>query len=342
MTTEPQRARRAIVALLLLLLVLCPLLVEGLPATLILGRFQTFTTIFLGIFIEAVPFLLAGTIASGAIEVLVSRERMLSLIPNNPVVAALTGSMLGFVFPVCECGVVPVTRRLFHKGMPLSMGVAYMLAAPVINPIVIASTWTAFGLGNVLLARVGLTLAITVVIGYAFTLARDPKRLLQPEPAAPETNHTSVGMACTYDLPTSRQWFRRLAQALSVAGDEFFEMGRYLVVGSLLAAALQTLVPQTALIGIGRGPVVSIIAMMLLAFMLAVCSTVDAFVSLAFANTFTTGSILAFLIFGPMVDLKSLLMFLGVFRGRTVAYLVLLPLVMTLFATLLLNLNVGW
>lgn len=296
----------------------------------VLSVFQTFTTVFLGIFIEAVPFLLTGTIASSLIEVFVSRERVLRLVPRNPIVAALMGSVLGFAFPVCECGVVPITRRLFRKGLPLSAGVAYLMAAPVINPIVIASTWAAFGFGRMLLARVGLTLVVAVTTGCVFALAREPRRVLRHLPVAPLNPH-----------PPQR-WSRRLARALVVAGDEFFEMGRYLVLGSLLAATLQTLVPQAALLGIGSGPVASVLAMILLAFVLSVCSTVDAFVSLAFTGTFTAGSILAFLVFGPMVDLKSLLMFLGVFRRRAVVYLVLLPLAMTLFAALFLNLNVGW
>jgi uncharacterized membrane protein YraQ (UPF0718 family) len=116
----------------------------------------------------------------------------------------------------------------------------------------------------------------------------------------------------------------------------------FLVAGSLLAAAMQSLVPQSALIALGQGPVVSVLVLMALAFVLSICSTVDAFVALSFANVFSSGSILAFLVFGPMVDIKSSLMFLRVFRRRTVAYLVLLPLMFTLFFTLLLNLRVGW
>ncbi|MGB4871496.1 MAG: permease, partial [Candidatus Promineifilaceae bacterium] len=100
-------------------------------------RFQTFTTIFLGIFIEAVPFLLAGSIVSGLIEIFIDRDWLARWVPRRAAAAALTGALMGFAFPVCECGVVPVTRRLYHKGLPLSVGVAFLLAAPVVNPIVI-------------------------------------------------------------------------------------------------------------------------------------------------------------------------------------------------------------
>ena len=127
-----------------------------------------------------------------------------------------------------------------------------------------------------------------------------------------------------------------------ISGDDFMDMGRYLVIGSFLAAAMQTLVPQSALLALGSGPVISVLVMMLLAFVLSVCSTVDAILALSIANTFTTGSILAFLVFGPMVDIKSSLMFLGVFRRRTVLYLILLPFLLSLLMGVFINLNIGW
>lgn len=130
--------------------------------------------------------------------------------------------------------------------------------------------------------------------------------------------------------------------ALKMASDEFFEMGRYLIIGSLLAAGMQTLVSQEVLLALGRGPLISVLAMQGLAFLLSVCSTVDAFLALAFVGTFTTGSIISFLTFGPMVDIKSTLMFLGVFQKRTVLYLIVLPFLMSLLAGVWLNLNVSF
>ncbi len=118
-------------------------------------------------------------------------------------------------------------------------------------------------------------------------------------------------------------------------------MARYLIIGSMLAASMQTLVPQSALLSIGQGPVLSVIAMQVLAFVLSICSTVDSFVALAFVNSFTTGSILSFLVFGPMVDIKSSLMFLGVFQRRVVAYLIVLPLLITLLIGIAWNFYMG-
>jgi hypothetical protein len=133
-----------------------------------------------------------------------------------------------------------------------------------------------------------------------------------------------------------------LGQAMSIATSEFFEMGRYLILGCLMAASMQTLLNQQTLQVIGQGPVLSVLVMQAFAFILSVCSTVDAFLALAFVNTFSLGSIVAFLSFGPMVDVKSTMMFLGVFQRRTVFYLIILPFLMNLLAGILINLNSGY
>jgi uncharacterized membrane protein YraQ (UPF0718 family) len=301
---------------------------------------RTFVTVFLGIFIEALPFLLLGTLASGLVEEFVGQETMSRLAPRNRLRAALTGALMGLAFPVCECGVVPLTRRLLRKGLPLPVGVSFLLAAPVINPVVILSTFAAFGWGPVLLGRVFLTLLIALSVGLIFGLAPRPLQLLQlsawPTVSGGDGSTRSGAAAIRASLSL------RLTRSLAVAADEFFEMGRYLVLGSLLSAAMQTVVPQPTLLSIGSGALSSVVAMLALAFVLSVCSTVDAFLALAFVNTFTTGSILGFLVFGPMVDVKSVLMFLSVFRRRVALYLVLLPLMMSLLMAVYFNLNVGW
>jgi uncharacterized membrane protein YraQ (UPF0718 family) len=130
----------------------------------------------------------------------------------------------------------------------------------------------------------------------------------------------------------------RLRMLLSHAGGEFFEMGRYLVIGGLIAATLQTVIPRSALLMLGQGPVISILALMLLAVILSICSTVDAFVALAFASSFMPGAVLAFLVFGPMIDIKSMLMFSSTFRPRTVLLITLLTFQMVLLAALIVNL----
>lgn len=320
-----------------------PAWVEGL-----LDHLSNFSAVFLGIFIEAAPFLLLGTLGSGIVEVFLDRGDLVRWIPRQPLLGALTGSLIGLFFPVCECGVVPFTRRLIYKGVPVPVAIATLMAAPVLNPIVIASTLAAFGPGPVFWGRMGLSLLIATLTGLAFSAIPNPGMLLRgtatilpemPLLAMPSLAMPSQGISA----PSPRTPFReRARQALLISADEFFEMGRFLILGALLAALMQTFTRQSALLGIGQGPVLSVVVMLILAVLLSVCSTVDAFIALAFTGTFTGGAVLAFLVFGPMVDIKSTLMFLRVFRPRAVAYLVLLPMVMTLAATVFLNYFFPW
>jgi uncharacterized protein len=306
------------------------------PLTATLNGLSTFTAIFLGIFIEAAPYLLLGTLASGLVEVFFNRDEIASLFPRKGFMGAIAGSLLGLFFPVCECGVVPLTRRLFQKGMPPAMGISFLLAAPVLNPITIASTYAAFGPGPVLYGRMGLALIVAVTTGLIFSLQSDQQGMLRSLPAPAPAPVLQLGPVQKEPL------IQRLRRMMVIAGDEFFEMGRYLVIGSMLAALMQTFVPQQALIAAGQGPLLSIIVMVLVAVLLSVCSTVDAFIALAFANAFSVGSILAFLVYGPMVDIKSTLLYLRVFRTRTVVYLVTIPLLITMIASAAMNYFGTW
>lgn len=299
-------------------------------ATRLQPRLQLFATIFLGIFIEALPFLLLGVLASAAIQLLVSPAWLRRLSPRSAPLAALTGATLGlFCLPVCECGTVPATRRLLAKGAPLPLGIAFLLAAPAVNPVVIASTWIAFnGHPLIVFGRLGLTILIATIVAIVLGNHPHPEEVIAPLAHLDPHDHGDAGRG-------------RVARLCLHAGDEFFEMGRYLVAGAAAAALFQTIVPREALLSLGQGPVVSVLVLMALATILSICSTVDAFVALAFANHFLPGALLAFLVFGPMIDLKSVLLFTTTFRRRTVLILVVLVAQLAILAGVAINLVVG-
>jgi len=331
-TTTSRRASRTAIWLILLF-VLAVILASITPWSLFLNlvsKLNLFATVFLGIFIEAVPYLLFGTLISGLVEVFLDRDLMARFISKRPVPAAITGALMGLVFPVCECGVIPLTRRLFHKGLPLPAGIAFLLAAPVFNPIVIFSTSAAFGWGPMLWWRVGLSLFIAVVVGLVFAVEQDPSNVLRPMFMSAHS-HEHIHNEETASFGD------KIQQALLICADEFFEMGRYLILGAMLAAGLQTFIPQASLLAIGSGQILSVLVMIVLAVILSICSTVDAFVALSFVGTFSFGSILSFLVFGPMVDIKSTLMYLQVFHRKPVAYLILIPFLMSLLAGIAFN-----
>ena len=297
-----------------------------------------FSTRFLGIFIEALSFLLLGTLISGLIGVFVNKEDMTRLVPRNVIAATLVGSLLGFLFPVCECGVVPVTRRLYQKGLPLHVGITFLLAAPVMNPMALVSTYVAFGWGPVLIGRYVISWIMAITVGLLFSLENHPQRVMLPQ-ALPGISGGSSGVPAMTIATKRAALLPGLKQALKLASEEFAEMGRFLVVGAFLAALMQTLVPQETIKVLATNPVNSVLVMAGLAFLLSLCSTVDAFLALSFARTFTTGSILTFLTFGPMVDIKTTMMYQGTFRRRTVAFMIILPFLMSILAGIWLNLN---
>lgn len=290
---------------------------RALPAQLapLTSRVQGLITIFLSIFIEALPFVVAGVLVSSAIALFVSDDLIRRLMPSGALPAALVGALLGLAFPVCECGTVPMTRRLLHKGASLPFGVAFLLAAPVINPIVIASTYVAFN-GDWLIVggRIGLTLLIAV--GVAVVLNRLPGRQAMLVPSAA---HAADGCECE-----QHEHGRSLGGVLRHSAGELLEMSRWLIFGALLAATLQAFVPQSALLRVGTGPLTSVLVLMALAVLLSVCSTVDAFLALALSAAFGPGALLAFLVFGPMIDIKSALMFLTTLSPRAVALIIAL------------------
>lgn len=332
LTTPPNRLPRNLILLVtlgVLVFIASAMLPSGFFPWL-WDRLNIFATVFLGIFVEAVPYLLLGTLASGLVEVFFDRDQMSKWISSRPVASSVTGALMGMVFPVCECGVIPLTRRLFRKGLPLSAGIAFLLAAPVINPIVMFSTAAAFGWGQMLLWRFVLSISIAVVTGLIFSVEKDAANLLRPAvDFSHEHEHDHSHPSDTFG--------EKIRRALLITTDEFFEMGRFLVFGSVLAAGLQAFIPQAVLLAVGSGPILSTLIMLALAVLLSICSTVDSFVALGFIGTFSFGSVLSFLVFGPMVDIKSVMMYLQVFKRRAVFYIVAIPFMMSLLSGLLFN-----
>lgn len=290
----------------------------------------SFATLFLGVLFEALPFLLVGVLVSSAVQQWVSPALIRRLSPAGRLRGALAGALLGAVFPVCECGVVPVARRLLDKGASMPAALGFLLAGPVVNPIVFAATWTALG-AEMAMFRLLLSLGIAVSIAWLFGFHPDPTALIRPSgiTESPGTVSEAAGRA------------DRVLDWLVGAATELLEMGRYLVIGAAAAAVLRTVVPGTSLIAFGQGPILSVGLMMVLAALLSICSVVDAFVALSLSGLASSGAMLAFLVFGPVVDLKSVVMYGAIFRWRMVLVLALLLTQVVFLIGVALNLNIG-
>jgi uncharacterized protein len=284
---------------------------------------QIFSTTFLSVLIGAFPFIVVAVLASALIEHVIPRETIARLLPKNRWVALLLAPLVGIVIPMCECGIIPVARRLARKGVPLAVAVAFMLANPIINPLVIFSTYLAFPFDlEILWWRLGLGYLISILAGIAVMIwqRRVDREVLLPDPVQMAPIAFMEGGETTAALQRPRfesRWIRTLQHA----GDEFFDVAKYFVLGAFLAASAHAFVDRQYLETVGLHPVSSVTTMMALAFVLSICSEADAFVAASFGPVFTGGSIIAFLVFGPMTDIKNTLMMLSTFEKRFVLYL---------------------
>lgn len=281
-------------------------------------------TIFLSILIEALPFVLIGVLIAGGIQIFVTEDHIKKWIPKNKTMAVLMSCFVGALFPACECGIVPIVRRLVSKGVPIYAAIGFMLTGPLINPIVIASTYMAFGNNFKIAAlRMGIGFLVAVIIAFAvswFFKGNQLKASVSIESSHNHSNKESI---------TNRFW-----SMLTHSIDEFFDMGKYLIIGALLASFVQTYMSSKSLLEIGSSTASSLLVMMGLAYILSLCSEADAFIGVSFSSLFPTTSILGFLIFGPMIDLKNTFMLLSVFRIKFVISLLTLVIAI-IFVTLM-------
>lgn len=264
-------------------------------------------TIFLSIVIEALPFVLLGCIISGALQVFLTPERVRRILPQNKFLSVVVGCGLGFFFPSCECGIVPIVNQFMKKDVPAHTAFAFMLTAPIINPIVIFSTFIAFG-NNIQFAlwRVLGSFVVALVIGTWLAYFRQESILKELPPTQ---------CAVVHEEPQAESIGARAWSVLTHGTDEFFDTGRYLVFGSLAAAAMQTYLPTGLMLQLGSTKILAILVMIVLAVTLSLCSEADAFIGSSLLSLFGAGPVVGFLVFGPMVDIKNLLMMKRYFKG---------------------------
>jgi uncharacterized membrane protein YraQ (UPF0718 family) len=320
-----------------------------------LTPFHDFCLLFLSIILEGAPFILLGTLISGFIDAYLPAGLIDRWLPKNKVVAVFLSGLLGAVFPVCECAVVPVIRRLIRKGLPISCAITYMLSAPIINPIVVVSTMKAFStsLGQFSLRETEMAVAygpvfmtssrlliafiVTVAVGLVVLKVRS-RSILQPgvipddleESAGKTTNathaHEDAEGACCADTCDAAPVAideeprrNRLVLAMRTTMRDFMETAMYFTIGVAITSVFKAYVTEDLILLFNQNEVTGIALMMVLAFVLSLCSTSDAFIAANFPVP--QSAKLAFLVYGPMMDVKLVFMYLSVFRPKFVATL---------------------
>lgn len=267
-------------------------------------RAQDGLTLALSVLIESLPFVVLGVLLSIIVQVWVPPGAIERWMPRAPWARRAVLSLLGMLIPVCECGNVPFARGLLMRGFRVSDTLTFLVAAPIVNPIVIISTHAAFGFSDgILVARLVGGFLIANLIGWLYSRHPDPDKLL-----------TERFLETCEIVVQERGGRGRRSLAQFVV--ELRSVMPALIIGSMVAGAVQVLIPRSALLAIGSDPALSIAAMMVLAVVVSLCSNVDAFFALSFASTFTPGSIVAFLVVGPIVDLKMYALLRTTFTTR--------------------------
>lgn len=300
-----------------------------------------FTTIML----EAIPFLLLGALISAIIEEFVSEERISKMIPKNRVLGSLVGIFLGLFIPACDCAVIPIAMRLKKKKVPTNVIVSFMLASPIISPVVLLSTFFAFGetekmllfgleMPKLFVYRTIFGILVALVVGIILDIVCKDSVLKEEESVANHEhyhhhhhehiytcNHHHEGCSCSaHEKETGP--IGRVKNIINIMYGDFMGIISYMAVGAILAATMQILLPISNIGGIVQNKYISTFIMMLLAFALSLCSTSDAFIARTFMNSLSKNSILAFILLGPMIDIKNTIVLNKSFNKKFVIVLI--------------------
>jgi uncharacterized membrane protein YraQ (UPF0718 family) len=298
---------------------------------------------FFAIVLEGAPFLLLGAIVSGLVDVFLPANVIKDWLPKSKVQGIFAALGAGLIFPLCECGAMPIVQRLIRKGIPPSVATTYMLAAPALNPLSMFSTWLAFRNQDpwlMVVLRFGFSFLVLLFLGFWLVKLR-PDQMLRAETLTGPTRKTSAEMSPNPGLvltPSPGLSLGGLQQFTGAVIRDFTGVLLFLVIGAAVAAIFSTGFNRNLLAPIGHGVVLGPLAGILLAQLLCLCSTTDAFIIAAFAP-FSVSAKIAFLVAGPLIDLKLYWLYRSAFQAKFVHALWFRALAATFFLTLLYSLQ---
>lgn len=295
---------------------------------------KNISTIFMSIFFESLPFLLLGSLISAIIETYISNERMAKLIPKNKFLGSIVGVFLGFFLPACDCAVIPVSKRLLKKKVPINVAISFMLASPIINPVVLLSTYYAFYKTDpkIFWYRLLFGIVVALVIGTIMGIIFKDQDVT--------TNNSDKECACehcdhNHDHHEKENKFVSIVKHTAL---DLFDVVKYLMFGALIASLMQVLIPRSVITVFNNNNILSIIVLMIFAYLISLCSTSDSFVGKSLLSSFTESSIVAYLLLGPMIDIKNTFVLLGNYKKKFVVTLIsLIFIVIFIISALVVN-----
>lgn len=313
---------------------------------------------FVSVVIEALPFLLVGSILASLIQVLVPQKIFVRLTALPLPLQMLLASCVGLIFPICDCAIIPVARSLMKKGLPVPTAVVLMLATPIVDPITIASTHFAFKtiLPSIVLYRLFFGIIVALIIGVTFIRTKREDALKERKELShnhDEHSDDCCGHAhddedahghahcCAEHTSAGATPFERMLQVIRHAKSEFFSMGAFLVLGAALSTLIYFLVPNSIMWGLTQNELLSIPVFGLFGYAISLCATADAFVIAPFANGFSLLPLLSFLVISPLIDIKNTLILFSMFKRRFALRLIITIFVLVFSSLIFLSLFTG-
>ena len=265
--------------------------------------------IFISMILEALPFIIIGSIISSMIQLFISEERVKKILPKSRFVSIIFAAILGIFIPICECAIVPIARSLIKKGVPIAVAIVFMLSVPIVNPIVMISTFYAFNDIKIVVIRVLGGIISAIVIGVLIELLTNKKE----EVIKVKSQYENI-CDCGCEIGDYFYNKSKIRLCLEHSSKEFFNILRYYIFGSFLSSIFVVVLKEEVLTNYSTGVLMPIIIMMALSFLLSLCSEADAFIAKSFLSYFGVPAIAAFLIIGPMLDLKNAILISSYFK----------------------------
>lgn len=294
---------------------------------------------FLGVVIEAIPFIVMGAIISTIIQFYITEEVIRRIVPKRKVLAFLAAAFMGLVFPMCECAIVPVSRSLIKKGVPVGIAITFMLSVPIVNPFVIASTYYAFDANlTIVIIRVLGGIFCSIIVGTIISY------IFMNTPIENIISDGYLDLSCACCSSEKKYYTSKLDKIHTIvcqASNEFLNISVYVILGALISSIFGSVIKEEILNDYTFNNVLAIVIMIGISFLLSLCSEADAFVASKFLKNFGIPSVSAFMVLGPMMDLKNSILTLGLFKKKFATTLIItILLVVTAFSICLSFINV--
>ena len=290
--------------------------------------FSEWSTSFVEIILEGLPFILIGAVASAIIQLFTTEDMIKKVIPKNKFIAIIIASLAGLFMPICECAIIPITKSLIRKRVPIGIAIIFMLSVPIVNPIVILSTFYAFNDLKIVIIRLIGGIVTAILVGLIVESISKNKNIL--------ISRNTYGDLCDCGCMATDYFKKKSKLRLCIehANKEFINIFKYYIFGAFLSSGFITIISKDMLNELGSRKILSIIIMMALAFLLSLCSEADAFIAKGFLEHFNIPAISAFLILGPMMDLKNAIIVGSYFKKSFTFKLIVTILIVVIAMTL--------